>query len=375
VQRYAALNEEEPLLRSDIEVRYVVANPGSYLYLTGNRPFSTDGCDGYDNYKYGMASLPESLSYTGLDRGAIQAQLVSRPLYLLLGVQDNDPNSSNLDHSCKADAQGLDRLQRGSLYFSQVKTFDPDANHTKIEIAGVGHDAEAIFNATDGRRVILHTQVNQPPALFHLSVANGSDGGDYTKGEQISVSTDPAPAGEVFDGWSGDTGYLADPAQATTRLRLSGGMQQIDAEVEMDEMSDPDTTNNSTSVELELPSGADMRVQLKRIYPRNPKVGRMVVYRVRSFNDGPETARGASMTFYLPDDVELVSHSSGCGPTPWPGEVRCDFGDLKKNRRRTRYIRFRPPEPGEMGVSAEVESGLDDPDTDNNQASGSFNVK
>ena len=53
VQRYAVLNQiDGPLRRDGIAVRYVVANPSSYLYLTKERP-RPDG-KGYAPYERGI---------------------------------------------------------------------------------------------------------------------------------------------------------------------------------------------------------------------------------------------------------------------------------------------------------------------------------
>ncbi|WP_299413214.1 hypothetical protein [Acaryochloris sp. IP29b_bin.148] len=155
VQRYAALNQKQQALRSDLSVRYVVANPGSYMYLDSTRSENISGCTDYDNYKYGMANLPGVLSYTKLSKTQIRNQITSRSIYLLLGTQDNDPNSNSLDTSCKANAQGFNRYARGLLYYQHVKCLNSSANHIKVEVNGVGHSGKKMFNATEGRKVIF----------------------------------------------------------------------------------------------------------------------------------------------------------------------------------------------------------------------------
>ena len=67
VQRYAVLNNVDgPLRRDGLALRYVIANPSSYLYLTNERP-RPDGkrapyergiCPTYNQYKYGTDKLP-----------------------------------------------------------------------------------------------------------------------------------------------------------------------------------------------------------------------------------------------------------------------------------------------------------------------------
>ncbi len=160
VQRYAALSEQESTLRSDLNIRYIVANPSSYLYLNSERPQTTLNCDGYDLYHYGIANLPSSLSYTKLDASSIQNQLTSRSVFLLLGTADNNPNSSSLDTSCKANAQGFNRYQRGSAYYEHIKQFNPNAQHTKVDVEGIGHSANKMFNSISGRNTIFYTESN-----------------------------------------------------------------------------------------------------------------------------------------------------------------------------------------------------------------------
>lgn len=51
-----------------------------------------------------------------------------------------------------------------------------------------------------------------------LTVQSGSGSGTYPVGETVTLTADPAPAGQEFDGWSGDTGTLADPVSPDTTL-------------------------------------------------------------------------------------------------------------------------------------------------------------
>jgi len=46
VQRYAGIGVIPATIRCDIRIKYVVANPGSYMFPTSDRPRSTSGCDG-----------------------------------------------------------------------------------------------------------------------------------------------------------------------------------------------------------------------------------------------------------------------------------------------------------------------------------------
>ncbi|HEX3731487.1 MAG TPA: hypothetical protein VHU91_00980, partial [Mycobacteriales bacterium] len=54
VQRYAAGGRAPSELKG-ISVKFVTANPSSYLYFDTQRPVATGSCPGYNDYKYGMA--------------------------------------------------------------------------------------------------------------------------------------------------------------------------------------------------------------------------------------------------------------------------------------------------------------------------------
>lgn len=52
VQRYALIGA---VPSKSVPVHFVVANPGSFAYLTHDRPYSVDACpDSYDSWRYGL---------------------------------------------------------------------------------------------------------------------------------------------------------------------------------------------------------------------------------------------------------------------------------------------------------------------------------
>lgn len=171
-QRYGVLNGKEQVLRSELDVRYVVANPGSYLYLTSERPLSTAKCPDYDLYKYGLSDLPGTLAYTRLDHSNIRHQALGRQFHLLLGNKDIG-RDNDLDKSCMADAQGLHRYERGTRYYEYIKKIDLSAAHYKHDIVGVGHSSKEMFNSTVGREIILHL----PSSTDSLADSKGGAGG------------------------------------------------------------------------------------------------------------------------------------------------------------------------------------------------------
>jgi hypothetical protein len=157
VQRYAALNNIEQTLRININVYYVVANPSSFVYPTNYRPGSTSSCSNFDKYKYGLENMPSYMHYTNTKyqtNEPIIENLLSRSVYILLGTTDTT-DAHSLDTSCEGNAQGPHRYARGVSYFNHVKSLRANVNHTKIDIQGVGHSSNDMFNSLKGRRTIL----------------------------------------------------------------------------------------------------------------------------------------------------------------------------------------------------------------------------
>jgi len=162
VQRYAVVTRgEAALLQQALSVRYVVANPSSYVYFDALRPHDTGGfarfdaarCPHFNHWKYGLVQAP---SYAGLDQPGItpanlEAAYAQRDVITLLGEQDCDPRHPALDLSCAAQAQGPNRLARGRAYTQYMKLRHTDSlRHRHFEIPGVGHDGVGIFTSPPG---------------------------------------------------------------------------------------------------------------------------------------------------------------------------------------------------------------------------------
>jgi hypothetical protein len=163
-ERYAATNRIDGTL--GVPLRYVVANPSSYLYLNSERPVSgsadqfatpsSSSCSGYDTYKYGVNALNPYLAASGAD--GIRAQFRARHVAYLLGSKDTDPNDSSLDKSCEGEMQGSYRLQRGTAFFNYLGRFYGSSvydTQSKTIVQGVAHDGYAMFDSPEGRGVLF----------------------------------------------------------------------------------------------------------------------------------------------------------------------------------------------------------------------------
>ena len=146
-----------------ITLRYVIADPGSWLYFDPVRPtisatsdaydFSippaSAGCPGYNQWKYGTESLP-----AWLPRSAAQARAryAAAQVDYLEGELDGSAAKGAfypiLDKSCAAMLQGPFRLQRGVAYAAYEKALiKPVQPRRLVVVPGCGHDVRCVLNS------------------------------------------------------------------------------------------------------------------------------------------------------------------------------------------------------------------------------------
>lgn len=174
VQRYAVLNPiDERVRASGVALRYVVANPSSYLYFSADRPkddgkglgpYNRGQCPDFNNYRYGLDHMPAGVPATGLPdaRGSeasrLAARYAARAVTYLLGGADNNPEHRLLDKTCAAEAQGATRLARGRAYLryeAWLPAMKKAQAHQAYEVAGVGHNNRGMFGSACGARALL----------------------------------------------------------------------------------------------------------------------------------------------------------------------------------------------------------------------------
>ncbi|VVE68923.1 hypothetical protein PAN31117_03152 [Pandoraea anapnoica] len=159
LQRYAVTGREsDSLARVGIALRYVVANPSSYLYFDDERPngqaIANGSCPRATQWKYGLKSAPPYVA--SQDVRDLEARYVSRDVVYLLGQADTNPYTHFIDRSCAGMAQGPYRLARGLAYFDYLKQRHPDGLAQKVvEVPGVGHDGLGMFTSACGLAVLF----------------------------------------------------------------------------------------------------------------------------------------------------------------------------------------------------------------------------
>lgn len=162
VQRYAVVsNLVDTIARGGTPIRFVVANPSSYLYFTADRPVAGGGfapydatrCPKFNNWKYGFI---KPVPYVTIDAAAAESRYVTRRVTYLLGMLDTDPNHPVLDKSCMGEAEGPYRLARGLSYAQYLRMRHPGGTNQDVaEVPGVDHDGDAMFASACGVAVIF----------------------------------------------------------------------------------------------------------------------------------------------------------------------------------------------------------------------------
>ena len=158
--RYAAGSPmEERLAGLGVTVRYVVANPSTYLYPTPLREWAgqyvtpdSESCPDYDDWHYGLQDLPAYMLREGPD--SARTRLLRRDAVVLAG--DQDTGTTLLDQSCGANFQGANRFQRAqALVRTLDHVFPAEHRHRLVVVPGVGHSSTEMYQSPLGRRALF----------------------------------------------------------------------------------------------------------------------------------------------------------------------------------------------------------------------------
>jgi hypothetical protein len=144
-----------------VRLRYVIANPSSYVYFDELRPARNGtfhpadraACHDFNAWKYGTERLPRYAGDT--DARALEQRYIGQDVTYLLGTLDNDPAHPALDRSCAATLQGPDRLARGRAYHAYLRGRHPQLEHALHEVQGAAHSGDAMFVSSAGVRALF----------------------------------------------------------------------------------------------------------------------------------------------------------------------------------------------------------------------------
>lgn len=184
-RRYAAGNQIDGAITAS--VKYVIANPGSYMYLDNQRlpkgetcfdsgsctaAFTAD-CDTdlacaatYDNFKYGLDGRTTGYMRSdqpGFSDDEVRTRFLARRVALLSGENDQT-SASQFDASCEANAQGSHsagdgtgliggRRERSIIFCNYLQQLG--ANHTLTTVPMCGHDESCMYSARETIQEIL----------------------------------------------------------------------------------------------------------------------------------------------------------------------------------------------------------------------------
>lgn len=150
-----------------VGVRYVIADPGSWLYFDPQRPVA-DGagygfslpvmrCPGYNRWKYGTDGLPAWLPHSATEA---RTRYATARVDYLLGERDDSAAKGTayrvLDKSCAAQLQGAFRLQRGLAYKAYEQALlKPVQPRRLVVVPGCGHDVTCVLTSPAARDVLF----------------------------------------------------------------------------------------------------------------------------------------------------------------------------------------------------------------------------
>jgi len=161
MQRYAVVGGAE---RAGIRLRYVVANPSSYLYFTPERPvFKGDSvsyapgsekfCRNFNHWKFGLENIREDYVRRSVAVGAqaLEDNFAVKDVVYLLGTDDIDPQEKDLDVSCAGEMQGPTRFARGRAFYAWLHRSHPQQWNQRLWLVpGVAHSGGRMFTSECG---------------------------------------------------------------------------------------------------------------------------------------------------------------------------------------------------------------------------------
>ena len=160
VQRYAVVGLAPAEVASrGIHVRFIIANPSSYLYFSPDRPASHGSCGNYDRWKYGIHDAPDYVRLSATNTWArMEAAYAAADVIYLMGEEDTDPNQKDLDTTCAGEAEGPTRLARGTSYVAYLKARHPDGWSQRLWLVpGVAHSGPKMMESPCGVKALFST--------------------------------------------------------------------------------------------------------------------------------------------------------------------------------------------------------------------------
>ncbi len=166
VNRYAVGTQIGQRLPQGIHLRFVVANPSTYVYLNQDRRVAgttkefaipAEAEPGYNDYKYGLDNLNRYMSRATSQK--LRQDFAGKEVVYLLGGEDTQ--EAYLEQTPNAMLQGANRLERGQIYYHYLRHYygeEITRTHKIALIPCVGHDHAAIFRSEAGLKYLFDVQ-------------------------------------------------------------------------------------------------------------------------------------------------------------------------------------------------------------------------
>jgi pimeloyl-ACP methyl ester carboxylesterase len=140
--RYAAGNAVEDFAKQrGVTMSYGASAPGSYLYLTDDRPHPDASCADVNEYPYGLDDLSDNAYMNDSSVATIENRLFNRHIYYFVGDKDTDTFPG-----CARLAQGHDRQEMMANYEGHLNGVCHDeALRCAISDAIAGRDTAHCF--------------------------------------------------------------------------------------------------------------------------------------------------------------------------------------------------------------------------------------
>jgi poly(3-hydroxybutyrate) depolymerase len=170
-ERYAETNEIDPV--SGVALEYIVLSPSSYAYLDPDRladgatcsaeggcsgaftPYwDASSCSAYDQYPYGLEGRSGYVAVPSAHD--LEAHYVARDVTLTVGSEDTLANAAgtDMDTSCEANAQGIDRVARAVDFWNRVNARF-GAHHPLIVVPGCMHSETCMYFSPELRNLLF----------------------------------------------------------------------------------------------------------------------------------------------------------------------------------------------------------------------------
>jgi len=141
-----------------VELKFIVANPGTYAYLSNKRPVpnlfgvfevpKNPGC-AYNHYKYGLEKLnPYMLKSSKTE---MISNFIQRDVTYFLGEAD----TGEVEQTCEASLQGPHRFARGKNFKAHVDEEYPQNIHQIIIVPNVGHTQYGMYTSSMGTELLF----------------------------------------------------------------------------------------------------------------------------------------------------------------------------------------------------------------------------